>query len=245
MCEGMSEAIQKKAWDRTTRWFHWINVLCVVGLIGAGLVILYAGELGIGNDGKIALKSIHVSIGYVFVANLVWRFLWAFFGSPRARWSAFLPGGRGYGKALAEEWQSLRTRDSGHYLGHTPFGRLSVTVLMLLLACQAVTGIVLAGTDLYWPPFGGWIAAWVASPGVDPSVLVPYHDTHLDAAAYEAMRAFRAPVLSVHYWTFFALCAAIIVHIAAVVVAEVRTRDGLVSAMFSGHKTLGGTPRDE
>ena len=116
---------------------------------------------------------------------------------------------------------------------------------MLLLLCQAVTGIVLAGTDLYWPPFGGWIAAWIAAPGVEPAVLVPYDDTHLDAAAYQAMRAFRSPVLSVHYWTFFGLCGAIVVHVAAVVVTEVRTRDGLVSAMFSGHKTLGGVPRDE
>lgn len=241
----MNEAVSEKAWDRTTRWFHWINVLCVVGLIGAGLVILYASELGIGNDGKIALKSIHVSIGYVFVANLAWRLAWAFFGGPRARWAALLPCGLGYGKALAAELRSLRNGQVEHYLGHTPFGRLSVTVLMVLLACQAVTGIVLAGTDLYWPPFGGWIAAWVAAPGVDPSVLVPYDDTHLDVAAYQAMRAFRAPVLSVHYWTFFGLCGVIVVHIAAVVVTEVRTRDGLVSAMFSGYKTLSGAPRDE
>ena len=241
----MAEATRYEVWDRTSRWFHWINVLCVLGLIGVGLVILYAGELGIENDGKIALKSIHVSIGYVFVANLVWRVAWAFFGGRRSRWTAFLPGGRGYGKSLAAELRSLRTGEVGHYLGHTPLGRLSVTVLMLLLLCQAVTGIVLAGTDLYWPPFGGWIAAWIAAPGVEPAVLVPYDDTHLDAAAYQAMRAFRSPVLSVHYWTFFGLCGAIVVHVAAVVVTEVRTRDGLVSAMFSGHKTLGGVPRDE
>ena len=32
---------------------------------------------------------------------------------------------------------------------------------------QAVTGLVLARTDLYYPPFGYWIASWVAAPGVE------------------------------------------------------------------------------
>ena len=241
----MSGLSRRRAWDRTTRWFHWINVLCAVGLVGVGLAILYASDLSIGNDGKIALKSTHVSIGYVFVANLAWRLVWAFVGGPGARWRAFLPGGRGYGKALAGEMRGFREGTVPHYLGHTPFGRLSVTVLMILLASQAVTGLVLAGTDLYWPPIGHCIAMWVAAPGVDPGVLVPYDETHLDATAYQAMRAFRAPVLSVHYWTFFALCAAVVVHVAAVVTTEVRTGDGLVSAMFSGYKTLAGPAEDE
>ncbi len=26
-------------WDRTTRWFHWVNVICVIGLVSVGLVI--------------------------------------------------------------------------------------------------------------------------------------------------------------------------------------------------------------
>ena len=239
----MTESARRKAWDRTTRWFHWINVLCALGLVGVGLVILYAGELGIGNDGKVALKSIHVSIGYVFAANLVWRFVWAFVGGPRARWRALLPFGRGYANALLGELR--RSGPVRHYVGHTPLGQLSVTVLLLLLATQAATGLVLAGTDLYWPPFGHWIAAWVAAPGVDPSTLLPYDQAHLDQAAYQAMRAFRSPVLAVHYWTFFVLCGSVVVHVAAVVTAEVRTGDGLVSAMFSGYKTLSGPAQDD
>ena len=47
-------------WDRTTRWFHWINALTIIGLIGVGLMILYAKALGVSTDGKILLKTIHV-----------------------------------------------------------------------------------------------------------------------------------------------------------------------------------------
>jgi Ni,Fe-hydrogenase I cytochrome b subunit len=36
-----SPALQSHVvWDADVRWFHWINVLCVLGLIGVGIVIL-------------------------------------------------------------------------------------------------------------------------------------------------------------------------------------------------------------
>ena len=57
-------------WDRTTRWFHWINFAAVSGLAGIGTVILYANALGIGDNGKVALKAVHVLTGYVFCLNL-------------------------------------------------------------------------------------------------------------------------------------------------------------------------------
>ena len=53
------------AWDVPTRWFHWINALSVLGLIATGLVILNDDALGLSASGKILLKSIHVSFGYV------------------------------------------------------------------------------------------------------------------------------------------------------------------------------------
>ena len=69
------------AWDVPTRWFHWINALAVLGLIATGLVILNEDALGLSAGGKILLKSIHVSFGYVMAVNLLWRFIWAFFGT--------------------------------------------------------------------------------------------------------------------------------------------------------------------
>ena len=64
---------------------------------------------------------------------------------------------------------------AGHpeqYLGHNPLARLAVVALFALILVQAATGIVLAGTDLFYPPLGHWIAQWVAAPGVDPATLV-------------------------------------------------------------------------
>ena len=59
-----------KVWDRTTRWFHWINVLCVICLAMLGLAILNEKSFGVSAEGKILLKTLHVYVGYVFAINL-------------------------------------------------------------------------------------------------------------------------------------------------------------------------------
>ena len=103
----MSELKSYAVWDVNTRWFHWINVICVTALAVVGVVILNAGDLGVHNAGKVTLKTVHAWIGYVFVLNLLWRIAWAFFGNCNARWRSILPGGRGY-------FQALRRNASAH-----------------------------------------------------------------------------------------------------------------------------------
>lgn len=240
----MSDLKSYPAWDAGVRWFHWINVVCVIGLAAVALAILNAKALGVTNDGKILLKTVHVLIGYVFALNLFWRLVWAFIGGPRARWRAFLPGGPGYLDKVRAYKASLRSGQPAQYVGHNPAGRVAVTLLLVLLLVQAVTGLVLAGTDIFYPPLGSWIAGWIAAPGVDPATLVPYAKEMYDPAAYEAMRAFRAPFVEVHEINFFVLGFVVLVHIVAVVVTELRGGGSLVSAMISGRKVLRGKPED-
>ena len=234
------------AWDAGVRWFHWINVLCVIGLIAVGVAILNDNALGVSNDGKILLKTVHVWIGYAFALNLLWRLVWAFIGGPHARWRALLPGGRGYVDETARYLSAARAGRPMQYLAHNPLGRMAVSVLLLLLLVMAVTGLILAGTDLFYPPIGRWIAGWVAAPGVDPGTLVPYAPDMYDKAAYAAMREeLRFPVIRIHYYGFYALLALVIIHIVAVVVTEVRDGGGLISAMFTGRKVLSEPPADQ
>jgi len=231
-------------WDRIVRWFHWINLLCIIGLIAIGVVILNAKALGVPNDGKILLKTTHVWIGYVFTLNLLWRLLWAFIGGAHARWRAILPGGRGYVNELRSYITGLKSGQPHQYLGHSPPGRIAITFLLLLLLIQAVTGLVLAGTDLFYPPFGSWFASWVAAFGVDSAMLVPYAPEMYDEAAYEAMRAFRKPFITVHYYGFYMLLVIAVLHILAVIKTEVSEGGSLISAMFSGRKVLSEPPAD-
>jgi cytochrome b len=225
-------------WDTCVRWFHWINVMSVIGLTAVGVALINDDALGISNDGKVLLKTAHVLIGYVFALNLAWRLVWAFVGGVHARWRSILPGGRGYLAALRRYIVQLRAGEHPQYLGHNPLGRIAVTLLLMLLLTQVVTGLVLAGTDLFFPPFGAWIAGNVAAPGVDPGTLVPYAPETYDANAFAAMRAMRAPFVRIHEFTFYVLLVLVVAHVAAVVITEVRGGGNLVSAMFTGKKIL-------
>lgn len=232
-------------WDAGVRWFHWINVLCMLGLIAIGVAILNDNALGVSNDGKILLKTVHVWIGYAFALNLLWRIVWAFIGGPHARWRNLLPGGRGYVNETARYLGAARIGRPMQYLGHNPLGRMAVSALLLLMLVMAVTGLILAGTDLFYPPIGRWIASWVAAPGVDSGTLVPYAPDLYDKAAYAAMREeFRFPVGRIHYYGFYTLLGLALIHIVAVVVTEVRGGGSLISAMFTGKKVLSEPPAD-
>ena len=190
------------------------------------------------------LKSIHVLFGYAMALNLLWRFVWAFFGNRYARWRAILPGGPGYGAAVHAYVASFLTGEPEQYVGHNPLARISVALLLLLLLVQAITGLVLAGTDLFWPPFGSLFADWVAAPGVDPNAVRPGAADLMDKTSYDAMRAFRSPFKQVHEAAFYVLATAVVLHIAAVVITELREGGSITSAMFTGRKILTRKPPD-
>lgn len=241
----MSELKSYAVWDAGTRWFHWINATCVIALIVIGIVILNAKDLGVTNDGKVTLKTIHAWIGYIFALNLLWRIVWAFLGNRYARWRAVLPGGKGYFHAVRSYIAAFISGHPEQYLGHNPVGRLGVGLLFLLLVIQIVTGLVLASTDLFYPPFGHWIAQWVAAPGVPPDSLVPYAPTMYDSAAYESMRAFRSPFGEIHEFIFYALLVVVVLHVIAVIITEIREGGSIISAMFTGRKIISGRPVDD
>ena len=226
-----------KVWDRTQRVFHWVNFLAVLTLAAIGTVILNADRLGIPDDpGMIVLKTTHVYVGYVFLLNLLWRLVWGFIGGPFARWRALLPFGRQFGRRLTEFVGGFLRGKAPFYMGHNPVARIFLSLLVVLLAVQGATGIVLAGTDVYMPPLGGAMREWVAADTHDPQAVRPYAPETVNEAAYQDMRAFRAPVIDIHELNFYLLLVLIGIHIAAAVLTEFREGGTVISAMFTGSK---------
>src|SRR5690606_21016285 len=130
------------------------------------------------------------------------------------------------------------------YLGHNPLARIVLSLIVLLLVVQAATGLVLAGTDVYMPPFGGAIKEWVAADTHDPALVRPYASDTVNPDAYAEMRAFRSPIVRTHAYNFFLLIALIVIHVAAAVVAECREGGTVISAMFTGRKVHEREPVD-
>ncbi|MGR9071624.1 MAG: cytochrome b/b6 domain-containing protein [Gammaproteobacteria bacterium] len=236
--ESVSPVSRRFVWDRSVRLFHWINVACILILAAVGLMLLNGKALGLGNEGKLLLKTVHVSIGYVFFLNLGWRILWAFVSAnPYSRWKEMVPWGKNFGSALKLQLERLKHGQTDPHLGHNPLGKIMIALLLLLMLVQAGTGLILAGTDLYYPPFGSKIATWVATPGNDGKIK-PYSKDYIDAGRYDEMRSLRAPVVALHQYNFYALLTLIVLHVAAAVFQDIREKNGLISAMFNGYKFM-------
>jgi Ni/Fe-hydrogenase 1 B-type cytochrome subunit len=152
-----------------------------------------------------------------------------------------------YWRSLQRYIASLKQGDAARFMGHNPLGRLMVTLLFALLLLQAITDLVLAGTDLYLPPFGHEIAEWVTGSGEDHGRLAdlkPGTKESTDPAAYAEMRRFREPFITIHLYSFYVILAAVLLHILAVIITEVVENNGLVSAMVSGKKVFSEKPVD-
>ena len=239
--------ISYHAWDRMVRVFHWLNVACVIALIGIGIVVLNTKILGVSTDGKILLKTVHVYVGYIFVLNLACRIVWGFTGGRFAKWNYVFRFDAEYFSLLREYIQGLVKGCNDNYLGHNPLARIMVVVLFLLLALQGITGLVLAGTDLYMPPFGQKIAEWVTHANGDQERidnLKPYAKSGYDEQRYEQMRKYRKPFITVHYYSFYILVIGIFLHVLGIIFSEFREKCGLTSAMITGRKMFDKEPID-
>jgi len=225
-------------WSRKIRLFHWINVMTITLLVAIGLVILNGKLFGISSDGKVLLKTIHVFIGYVFACNLLFRLIIGFVGKAHERWSKVLPFTKGFRKDLTEFTQHKKAA----YKGHNPAGKLMVAALLSLMTIQFISGLVIAGTDIYYPPFGKYFMQSIAVDKQNLEVIKPYSKVNVDEAAYKEMRAIRKPFITAHVYAFYGLIFLIPLHILGVIIAERREKSSLVSAMISGYKYL---PKDK
>ena len=225
-------------WSKYLRLFHWLNVLTITLLLAVGLIIFNAKTFGVNTDGKILLKTIHVLIGYVFAANLLFRIMLGFFGKGYERWHKTLPFAKGFSKELSEYKQQANKK----YKGHNPLGKLMVGALLLAMFVQMITGLVIAGTDIYYPPLGQYFAKSIAVEQDKLELIKPYSKENVNPDAYKTMREIRKPFITTHVYTFYALLFLIPLHILGVIIGERRQKTALVSAMISGYKYL---PKDK
>jgi cytochrome b len=225
---------QVYVWSKYLRLFHWLNVLAIMMLLALGLVIFNAGALGVSVEGKILLKTLHVIVGYVFTANLLIRIVMGFFGKGYERWRKTLPFTQGFTADLAD----LKQAPHKTYKGHNPLGKLMVAALLLAMSVQMISGLVIAGTDIYYPPLGQYFAKSIAVDANQLGLIKPYSKDNVDEQAYQAMREVRKPFITAHVYAFYTLLCLIPLHIIGVFVSERREKTALVSSMINGYKYL-------
>lgn len=228
-------------WSRKIRFFHWINVVAIFLLIAIGTIILNGKMLGVSSEGKVLLKTVHVIVGYVFASNLIFRLILGFVGKSYERWHKILPFNKGFKSELIEFKQGKKLA----YKGHNPAGKLMVLALLSLMTVQMISGLVIAGTDIYYPPFGHYFAESIAIDKDNLAAIKPYSKENVDEAAYQAMREIRKPFITAHVYAFYCFLFLIPLHIIGVIIAERREKSALVSAMVNGYKYLPKNNTDE
>ena len=128
-----------RIWDLPTRIFHWLLVIAVTFELVTGL---FAPKWWMGR---------HIWVGYGIAVLLVFRLVWAFFGSGSSRIRNFLYSPR----QAIDHLRAMARKRPHHYLGHNPAGAMMIFALLLSLTALVVTGLFVQGGYLKQGPMAG------------------------------------------------------------------------------------------
>jgi cytochrome b len=120
-------------WDPLVRILHWT-------LAPAVLVAYVTGDHG---------GTWHERIGYVAMAAAALRILWGFAGTPRARFTAFVPGPSG----LADYVRELAGGREPRYVGHNPLGGAWIVLMLGFVVASGASGwalSILGKREFHW-----------------------------------------------------------------------------------------------
>jgi cytochrome b len=124
-------------WDIPTRLFHWSLAL----LFGLQFV---TGSLG--DDWLV----IHSYLGYTTLVLIVFRIFWGIWGGHWSRFSSFFPAKRASPPSITDGHPVTQTTLSP---GHTWLGSLSITVILLSLLAQIISGLMTNDDVSFAGPF--------------------------------------------------------------------------------------------
>jgi Ni/Fe-hydrogenase b-type cytochrome subunit len=216
---GSDERAMVDVWDWQIRVLHWVNAILIISLA----LLMFGKEgmelLGAKKSMRAPINTIHAYIGYVFVCTFTLRIIWAFLGNRYARWADIIPFGAEKRKAIAQNirWYLGGFRGTpARVVGHDPLASLFYIALFIVLACQALSGLTLAGLELHMFPgsavFGG--------------------------LAEQAAEAVEEVAEEIHEFGLWFIMFFIAAHLTGLVVHEVKEKTGLFSSMIHGRKYL-------
>lgn len=167
-------------WELPVRFFHWINVLSLTVLTITGFIIAYPPGIASNAEASTSfwfgyVRMIHFITAFVFIANLFFRWYWAFVGNEFASVKNLIPYNKNRWKNLLYVFKVdiLLMEDKEHSLnnisiGHNTVAGLSYFALMILLFVQISTGLALYAPTSSWflPHLFDWVSPLLGSESV-------------------------------------------------------------------------------
>ncbi|OEF96281.1 Ni/Fe-hydrogenase, b-type cytochrome subunit [Desulfuribacillus alkaliarsenatis] len=208
----------KYIWELPVRIYHWLNAILIVVLLITGF---YIGRPVFGHVGEPTnyflmgwMILIHRYAAWLFIANMIFRFYWAFVGNEYAR---FRPWRRGFAKDGLETLKYYLFFKKEHTLehGHNVLAQLSYFFIIWIgSTIMIITGFILQGEmhpDSFQAQYFGW--------------LLPYFGNSI-------------LVRSLHHYVAWAFVWFIIAHLYLVIRQDILDEDGTISAIISGYKFI-------
>lgn len=162
-----AEYNQVYVWELPVRFFHWINVVCILVLAVTGYII--GKPLAIQSSSEASfqywfgiVRFLHFAFAYVFVFSLIGRVYWGFMGNRFIRWSNFIPHTR---RQWKETWDVLCLdvlqicKLPIQSTGPNALAGIIYTLVYLVLLFQIITGFGLyaAMSKSWFPQLFAWI----------------------------------------------------------------------------------------
>lgn len=205
-------------WEFPVRLSHWLNVFSIVVLAVTGF---YIGSPFIHATDAESLvtahmRFIHFTAAYVFTVSVILRMYWWFAGNKNARLNQFIPttAERLQNTYQTGKFYAFCQRTLPHSQGHTGLAGLTYTFLFLLYLIEITTGFAMLsvahGGGAVWTLLGGWSLG-------------------LMSVAYLRL---------VHHLIMWIICLIVIVHVYTGWENDIVERNGLMSSIFSGYKSL-------
>lgn len=213
--EEREERVAVRVWQIPVRAMHWLLVLSIVVLTVTGLyigtpVLSFAGR---GHLVMAYMRAFHLAFGFVLIAVIVCRIIFAFTGNRWAHWDQFVPVRKEQRANIvpAMRFYTFLSKEPPPAVGHNPMAGATYLVLFLLLVAQSFTGVALqAVVDR-----GGWewtLTGWV-----------------FDVASIGTVRL-------VHHLILWLVWGFVVNHVYSAVLMDHVERSGVISSMINGFK---------
>ncbi len=154
-------------WELPVRFYHWLNAICVLTLIGTGyligrpLAITYSTEayqqywFG-------TVRFIHFVTAFVFFFNFLFRTYWGFVGNKYARWNNFIPFRKAHLQEIKEvlKVDILQAKAKGIIsIGHNMLAGTTYFLSFLVFLFQVCTGFALYSSmsSSFLPKLFAWV----------------------------------------------------------------------------------------
>jgi len=154
-------------WELPFRAFHWINALCVLGLIATGYLIGSPLAIQYGDEAYQqywfgTVRFVHFALAFVLFFNFLVRIYWGFVGNKYARWYNFFPFTPRQFREIFEVLRIdilLSKKTGAISLGHNMVAGIVYYVSFLVFLFQSFTGFALyaAMSESWLPRLFTWV----------------------------------------------------------------------------------------